>query len=152
MNDRADMIIRRFCYATWGTYGAVELPGGKELLTVEQPWNDNRPGKSCIPEGEYQCESAMYYAGDGVGGKRDYPAIEIFGSLLNGRTLIKMHIANVPSELRGCIAFGLAPGWYRGQWSVRNSTDAFAEVMKQFGGREFTLRIERRELQGLGTL
>jgi len=122
----------RWGHAPHGTYGTLTLPDGQQLYTVENPWLDNRASVSCIPVGAYTCKPRRYYRGG-------YEAIEITN--VTGRSFILFHVANVPTEVRGCIGVGMGHGLYKGQWSVTSSTAAFRELMKQLGGKTFTLTI-----------
>ena len=74
----------------------------------------------------------MYYGGDGVGGKADYPAYEVMN--VPGRTLIKLHAANKASELLGCIAPGLSMDIFGGEIGVTSSRKALEEFMAALGG------------------
>lgn len=106
----------------WGVYGKLTL-GDFECYTVERPRLDNAPSVSCIPIGEYGVARGYYNAGA-------YDCVDILD--VPGRSLIKIHVANVPSELAGCVALGSKPGWYKGQWAMLNSGTAFAEFMREF--------------------
>jgi len=128
----ADLTIKRFCYAPFGVYGMLSLPGGQRLYTVEKPWLGNRPGESCIPTGIYDCAPRYYYGGG-------YDAIEVLD--VPNRSHILFHIANVPADVKGCIGVGVDTGWVKGQWAVTSSQNAFAEFMRQMD-REFTLEIQ----------
>ena len=37
-----------------GTFGALSIDGLAFCAIREQPWDNNIPGHSCIPEGEYR--------------------------------------------------------------------------------------------------
>lgn len=127
-----DLTIERFCYAFDGTFGTVEI-GGYELYTVEQPWNDNKRGASCIPEGSYTCVPSFYHRGN-------YKAIEIMG-VPGGRTRILFHKANWPHQLRGCIAPVSDWGCVSDMIGGPNSGNAFAILMEHFGDHEFQLEV-----------
>ena len=82
-----------------GTLGTLSGPGFS-CNTVERPDKQNIPGESCIPEGEYIAVVSP--------STTNSPHFEYAYELQNvpGRTLIKIHIANFPSELKGCIGLG----------------------------------------------
>lgn len=109
-----------------GTFGRLTL-GVQSWFTVERPWLDNAPSVSCIPSGLYPLVLGMFYSGDGVGGRPDYPAYEL--QHVPGRALIKIHRANVASQVKGCIALGKDLGCDGGKWGVLRSADAYAEFM-----------------------
>lgn len=128
------LVITRFCYASDGTYGTMTV-GGYQLFTVEQAWNNNRVGASCIPEGTYRCAPSYYHRGG-------YPAIEVFG-VPGGRTRILFHKANWPHQLRGCIAPVSDWGCVSDMVGGADSARAFQILMDNYGDREFDLEIKR---------
>lgn len=65
--------------------------------SLELPWRDNTPQRSCIPTGVYRVVLAWSPAF-----KRDLPLLLD----VPGRSGIRIHRANYPRELRGCIALG----------------------------------------------
>ena len=108
------------------------------LYTIERPWLDNQVGISCIPTGIYYCERDMYYGGDGVGGKRDYPCFIVKD--VPGRTEIKIHIANYVKDIIGCIGVGLTRNVnVPAVWGSRMAHDKFMIFME--GINEFKLEI-----------
>ncbi len=70
---------------------------GSTIDTLELPWKNNKPNESCIPEGVYLV-------------KRDRAGRHQYYSIQNvvGRTFIEIHPAYKPSDLLGCIGFGIA--------------------------------------------
>jgi hypothetical protein len=103
-------IVRTLSNAT-GTYGAMLIDGAPFAATVEQPWNGNAPGHSCIPIGDYRLlpyDSAAH----GRTVVFHNPALGIFGTPamippgLPGRSLCEIHSANWPFQLEGCVAVG----------------------------------------------
>jgi hypothetical protein len=138
----ADLTITRFCYADTGTFGMMTV-SGYHLYTVEQPWNGNKQGASCIPEGDYTCKPAYYHRGG-------YKAIEIFGNnpewIKDGRSKILIHKANWPHQLRGCIAPVSDWGCVSDMVGGPDSGNAFKIVMDAFGSNDFLLRIQRISL------
>lgn len=71
-----------------------------ECRTLELPWLDNQPGKSCIPENKYKVIKRE--AHDSV--KFNYNHFEILD--VPQRTYILIHAANYFYQLQGCIAIG----------------------------------------------
>lgn len=108
------------------------LPSGFRLWTAEQPWAGNAVGRSCIPDGTYRCRPRRYFAGG-------YDAIEVVD--VPGRTNILFHRGNKPSDVRGCIVPGVKTGALAGEWAVLGSAEAFAALMVELGGREWSLTI-----------
>ena len=83
------------------TLGRLVLPNSESFATLERPWKENARGLSCIPAGEY----AMQYTLSNRFKKRLYILLNV-----PGRDGIRVHAANWPSELEGCIALGLHHG------------------------------------------
>jgi hypothetical protein len=75
----------------------------KEFLLIELPWNDNAVGKSCIPVGVYHCKRVPSTKNRKVGLSHAFDIQNV-----PGRYRIRFgHVANWPSELRGCSGAGL---------------------------------------------
>lgn len=86
-------------YNSKNTSGKLSIDGVFECYTLERAKDD--PEHVCIPEGKYPVrmrDSAFW----GQHGYRQVPGI--FD--VPGRTDIEIHPANVPSELKGCVAVG----------------------------------------------
>ena len=108
-----------FIFLENATLGFLSIDGEFECFTLELPWLDNKPYVSCIPEGTYKVE--LEYSGrfgKELPELRDVP----------GRSEIKFHPANFPSELKGCIA----PGQLIGRDFVRNSGLAMNSLLYRF--------------------
>ena len=132
-----------------GTFGVLRLDGGWECLTVERPWLGNTPSVSCIPDGVYELELGTYHRGG-------YAAYELVHVV--GRSLIKIHRANLAAEVQGCIGVGLDEGWMaarprpqnpnpKPRWGVTNSKATFDEFMRRMDGRKHdVLRIRHRRI------
>lgn len=119
----------RHSHSEFGTFGTLHV-GDKEFCTVEQDWEGNQPNISCVPNGTYVLE-----AHESPNHGRTYilsnPELNVgkykgesrrFGCLI--------HKANLASELRGCIAPGLAYGFYKGAWSVSSSGAALSILLE----------------------
>ena len=95
----------RQAYFPWGTYGVLTV-GTLQWSIAEQPWRNNEPFKSCIPEGSYEClkhrspkfGECFILVGDGVGVNQGDAH----------RYAILIHPANWPDQLQGCMAPGLS--------------------------------------------
>ena len=95
----------RQAYFQMGTFGVLSV-GDHTWHIAEQPWNDNKPFKSCIPEGHYEVVKhsspkfgrCFALIGEGVGlNKGDAH-----------RYAILIHPANWPDQVQGCLAPGLS--------------------------------------------
>ena len=120
--------VTRFCYGPKGTYGKLSIENF-DCFTVERPWLNNKVRESCIPEGLYKCKLGRYNKGG-------YTAYEVQD--VPGRSLIKIHIANYPRDVMGCIGLGTT---YSGNL-VGSSKSAYMEFMDHMRGiEEFELAI-----------
>lgn len=115
--------LKRLVETPHGTFGVLTHPSGLKWNTVERMSTGEHPR---ISAGTYEMKLGMYYAGDGVGGKTDYPAYEL---VVPGRKNIKIHVANLASELLGCIALGLNLGFLHDYLAVLSSRQALNEFM-----------------------
>lgn len=137
--------LERFCDSPWGVFGRLQI-GDREWYTLEPPWLGNRPRVSCIPAGVYPLILGRYNRG----GYDTYEVCDV-----PGRSLIKLHAANVYTELAGCVAPGKSLGMLRGLWAVQRSRQAHEEIMEALGGMAATIidirwRIPEVEETGVG--
>ena len=109
------LIIERFLdHETIGVFGKLFINGNFYCYTVEQPWNNNKPYKSCVPVGEYELieyRSPKYsdtYALHNP--KLDVYAYKEYAGE-NDRFACLLHPANWTHQLQGCIAFGKDISW-----------------------------------------
>jgi hypothetical protein len=115
-----------------GTFGKLHVPGEFECYTIERPWAQNRANVSCIPSGTYDLVLGRYNRG----GYEAYEVVDV-----PGRELVKIHKANLATEVLGCIAPGFELGCLDGRWAVLRSLDAFDAFMSAMGGEDGTLEI-----------
>lgn len=87
--------VKRETLGPDATAGTMWVDGVYFGFTLELPWKDNKQAVSCIPEGEYPVEITLSY--------RFKKALPFVRDVPN-RSGIRIHNANRPSELRGCIA------------------------------------------------
>jgi hypothetical protein len=114
--------VERFAYTPFGTFGRLTF-SDFECFTVERPWENNEPDVSCIPVGTYPLDpNAHYHRGN-------YDCCEILE--VEGRTLIKIHIANTLDDVKGCIGVGSKLGWVHWKWAVENSRNTFFQLMSR---------------------
>ncbi len=135
--DMDELVIERFCYAEDGTFGRYSL-GGYHWFTIEQPWNNNMAGASCIPEGSYICKPDFFHRGN-------YKSVEIT-DVPGGRSRILFHKANWPHQLRGCIAPVSEWGCVGDMVGGPNSKRAFDFFMAELGSKVFKLKVTRTDL------
>lgn len=126
------IILQRINNERDRTFGVLHLPN-RTFFTLELPWRDNNKDLSCIPAGLYQCTFSYSPHFD----KKTY--------LLTGvkdRTSIRIHSANFPAELKGCIALGEKLGVLNGERAVLNSRQAVGDFEKLMDWRPFELEVK----------
>lgn len=114
-----------------GNFGVLTLEGNR-FYTVERPDLNNQPNISCIPAGTYKVSMTfsprfkrpMYLL-------QDVPK----------RAGIRIHPANLASQLNGCIALGLKPGSIDGKRAVLLSAPAVRQFEQILGNGPFELEI-----------
>lgn len=110
------LLLERFAYSPESTEGVLLLIDDNYApvhicWTLELPWMDNTPSISCIPEGDYWF--APHTRPDGRhsfivwGNTVARHAFDSSLIQLCKRWGILFHPANLPHELKGCIAPGL---------------------------------------------
>jgi hypothetical protein len=110
-----------------GTFGVLVKEGIPICVTCEDPWNDNKVGISCIPEGAY---SVLPHSGEkykNVWRLREVP----------GRSDILIHNGNSIADTRGCILVGKGFSWA----SITNSRETLDYLRGVLPGN-FTLQIK----------
>ncbi len=132
-----------------GTFGAMDIDGVAFCQTAEQPWANNVNDHSCVPLGDYEL---IPYDSPSHGKTvvLHNPDLQVYGPNMgppagqHGRTFCEIHVANWPSELKGCIAVGAA---YNANLAphgpaVTGSGPTFAKLQAAWGNREgLTLSI-----------
>lgn len=126
------LILERFGYMPFGTYGKLIFPSGEMFYTVERPWLDNEPYVSCIPEGVY--ELGLRYSP--VVKRTTGGAFQEGWEVMNvpNRSYIMFHPGNWPEDVEGCIAVGSGLVNLRrkeNDWmpAVAKSRDTFKTIM-----------------------
>lgn len=102
-----------------GILGVLHNNGSPMAVTLERPWKDNKAWESCIPFGMYpltRLDKSKAF---------NYPHYLLEG--VPDRTFIKIHVANYPSELSGCI--GVGSYFANGDIAVCKSRNAMDHVM-----------------------
>lgn len=129
------------------TLGTLQI-GSAVFQSLERPWIPGPPGGekgiSCVPTGRYEL---MLH--DSEAHPRSFalvnPALHVFHMQVpreqQGRAACLIHVANHPSEIRGCIALGME----RGPNSVQRSRiaiDRFYSLVPWVSGH--TLEITEK--------
>lgn len=122
-----------------GTLGTWYNDDGSILCrTIELPWDDNEPDKSCIPAADYVFRKYLSpHLGYWVWRADDVQA----------RNNIEIHIANRARQLLGCIGVGMAFGEIDGELAVLNSQIAFNMLTFKLPDM-FTLSILNSDSEG----
>lgn len=116
------LTLTRFAYLPWATLGRLEALR-YSWYTLECPWRDNKRNESCVPEGEYAVLP------DQEGKFTGYPELQA----VPNRDEIIIHVANFPSDLKGCIAPGKRFNSGLADTAVWESTVAYSELVEAFG-------------------
>lgn len=119
------------------TLGVLEFPDGSYLSTIERLYDDNKVGVSSIPAGKYLCRRRKASNGITAGIGETFEVCHV-----RGRGDILFHIANLASELKGCIGLGQMFGRMGSKDAVMYSTNAFFDFINKLEGvDEFELVI-----------
>ncbi len=121
-----------------GTEGLL-IHNNFHLWTLELPYRNNIPQKSCIPMGEYIC---MPYS------SKKYPNVYHVTNVPN-RSSILIHWGNFAGDIekgykthvQGCILVGKTLGYINKQRAILSSRIAFEELKKYIGKTKFILKI-----------
>ena len=111
--------LNRIVSSEEGSLGLLHMNGKPLAVTLERPWKDNMAWESCIPFGMYpltRLDKSKAFR---------YPHYLLEG--VHDRTFIKIHVANYPSELHGCI--GVGSYFANGAIAVSKSRNAMDHVM-----------------------
>ena len=135
--------LRRGPSSDEGTFGRLTF-GAESVRTLELPWRDNRPQKSCIPVGKSRCSIVRSPRFGRVYGVHDVP----------GRSHVLIHAANLAgdvdlgwtTQLHGCIAPCTRIGAMRNNAGVMQaaglvSAAALRALMNWADGKPFDLEI-----------
>lgn len=88
--------LQRVAQSQFGTFGVISLNEVPLCVTAEEPWADNKPNVSCIPEGVYNCIAHNGPKKKGVWEITNVP----------GRTGILIHEGNDMDDTTGCVLVG----------------------------------------------
>jgi hypothetical protein len=131
----------RYGSTPMGTFGELHVAGHR-FFTVERPWLNNEPFVSCVPAGLYALEAHDSQSHPDVWALVNHSlGVYHFDHPDAIRTAILIHVANVASELAGCIAPGTGQGCPYGKWGVTHSGDAIDKLREILDGEEAQLEI-----------
>jgi len=90
------LFLRRVAQSSKGTFGVLVRDDLPLCLTLEDPWNDNKIGESCIVPGTYKCQPH-----NGAHFQNVWELLSV-----PGRSAILIHAGNSIDDTRGCILVG----------------------------------------------
>jgi hypothetical protein len=126
--------LTRFKYGTNETVGRLvnDTPGLIFFFwTIENPWLDNAPNISCIPEGLYYLE--RYNSPSH--GANTWQFINV-----PNRTFCQIHVANYASDVSGCIGLGSqVMSGMEGVSNSRNAMDLFTDMTADLHSLKMTI-------------
>lgn len=115
-----------------GTFGRFNYRNFN-CFSLERPWLDNRPSLSSIPPGRYLCRWTY-------SPRFKRPTYEVLK--VPGRCAIRIHSANLTSQLNGCISLGLKLGTIEGKKAVLLSKPAIRKLEELANEKDFILEIK----------
>lgn len=99
------IVLKRFISTDKGTFGVLTV-GDKSFFTVEKPWDNNTPYKSCVPSGEYTLVPHGVYGKDGQVLCMIGEGVTHYETPESKRFACLIHTANYESDVVGCIGLG----------------------------------------------
>ena len=136
--------LRRISSGDQGTAGELLLDGVRVGFTIEPPWRNNEPGRSCIPPGRYQ---AIWRKSPRYGWT--YMLVDT-----RPRAYILCHPGNFGGDeqlgwqthTRGCILLGTRHGYLQNkhgarQFAVLASRPAVRRFHEATGGRQLAWEV-----------
>ena len=126
------LTLKRHQFHVFGTFGTLYNEDKEPICnTLEEVYNFNKKGVSCIPEGMYAVEKIIRSSN----GK---PAFRING--VPNRTAILIHTGNTIEDVEGCILPGQTWGRYKGLPAVLDSRNAMQYLLDNYD--DFHLEIQ----------
>jgi hypothetical protein len=127
--------LTRLSGGALGTFGTLVTPSGRSYRTVERPRGRNAVGIACIPAGTYRCQLGP--------SETNQPHLDKAYHVLGvpGRTLVRLHVANHPTDVQGCIGPGLSFDHDDHPTCVWSSWAAVLSLGEELGWEDFWLRI-----------
>lgn len=143
MSEPLKLLLKTHSFSH-GTFGELfnATTAERICVTVECPWLNNQPGKSCTPAGDYTVEAhvspkfgqCLIISAPTLSVTKEGPSL---------RTHCLFHAANLASQLQGCVAPGERFGVVNDDWAVLNSQKMLQKLLVLVGNDKVPLRIER---------
>lgn len=125
-----EIILKRDILSNRAILGRLYYQGKEICKTLENPWLNNVPEVSCIPEGVYKVEPYSSKKYGDVWQVLDVPK----------RSYILFHVGNLEANTKGCILVGEAYGFIYEQLAVTNSRKT-VDKLRGILPKEFSLTV-----------
>lgn len=102
------------------------------IYTLENPWLNNKPYISCIPEGDYIAQPF-----NGAKYKDVYEIVPV-----QDRSAILIHHGNYEKDTMGCVLVGLSSGMMDGKPAIMQSRNAMKYLKSLLGKEQFVVIIK----------
>lgn len=130
-------ILKRKYRPNEATLGIVFDENKKEICrSLENPWRDNKPNISCIPEGIYTVKK------DSTGKFKYWKILNVIE-----RENIEIHTGNKQKDTKGCLIFGARWCFMDDELAVSNSKDTLDYLKnRKILPDEFQLEIDGTDI------
>lgn len=125
-----NLTLQRVSQNENGTFGVLSNEFAPLCTTCEDPWNSNRVGESCIPEGVYS-----FVPHNGKSKKNVWRALDV-----PGRRDILIHAGNDTDDTEGCILVGRSFGAVGGHAFIADSQITL-DLLRKILPPSFTLSV-----------
>ncbi len=118
------------------TIGLLRITGVAPLWTLEDAWNGNKKGNSCIPVGIYTCIPHGWAKDTTVKRKQSWELVDV-----EGRSAILIHEGNTIGDTAGCVLVGTGINISGGKAALVASKDAMNILRGKFFGVGLQLKV-----------
>lgn len=129
------LTLQRLVFLSDCTLGVLSVDDIPFCFTVERPWLNNTPNISCIPAASYPVKWIMTQ----TAGNRNGRGLGVEN--VDGRTLIRIHVANTAGDVQGCIGVGMQRSDFMEGRGVGQSRTALKALMDMMEDKEAILHI-----------
>jgi hypothetical protein len=129
------LTLKRLAFLDDCTLGVLSIGNIPFCFTVERPWLNNIPNESCIPAASYP----LKWVATNTAGNRKGRGLGVEN--VDGRSLIRIHVANTADEVKGCIGVGMERADFPEGKGVGNSKRALRKLMDRLEGKEAILHV-----------
>jgi hypothetical protein len=129
------LTLKRLAFLDDCTLGVLSIGNIPFCFTVERPWLNNKPNVSCIPAASYPVKWVITK----TAGNRNGYGLGVEN--VDGRKLIRIHVANTADEVQGCIGVGLQRHDFTRGRGVSQSRAALSALMDMMDDKEAILHV-----------